>query len=420
MSSPQTEQLKPMNLSAWPDRINKAMLAGGVITVAYLLKGYFSDDEAMLKQFSFSWLTNFMFFASLGLGGLFLTMVHHLVDANWSLPIRRINETLGSLLQVVAVFFLITCWLTPQYLFSWWDPSGAGAHTHAVVAKSPLLTKTGWYLGTFAVFAIWCFFSSKLRSWSLRQDEVGGSEPTYKMRMLSYFGMAAFALSLTLGSILWVKALEPVWFSTMYGVVYFAGSTWLTLVTVWVIMGMMHRQGVLKDVIKERQYYFCGTLFFAFTVFYSYVHFSQFFIIWNANIPEETFWYLERLRGGWYWVAMLIIFGHFFIPFLTLLRIDAKKNMAIMLPMAGWAWFVHWADMSFNVMPVLHPEGGASFLDLAVFLLMGGILYKVFMSRFFAHAAYPLRDPRIAEAMEVYVKPESETNAAKATSGGAK
>ncbi len=417
MSSPQTETFKPINLSVWPGKINLLMLLGGAITLISLLIGLFGN-EALLEQFTFSWLMNFMFFSSLGLGGWFLTMVHHLVDANWSLPLRRINETLASLLSVMAIFFLAFCWFAPGILYSWW--AGPGAETHPVVAKYPLLTHAGWYIGTLAVFAVWFYVPFKLRQASLEQDEVGGSKPTFRMRKLSYFGIVGFALSLTMGAILWVKALEPYWFSTMYGVYYFAGSVWVTLATLWVIMALMHRQGPLKDVIKERQYYFVGCLFFAFTVFYSYIHFSQYFIIWNANIPEETFWYIERLRGGWWWVAMLIIFGHFFVPFLTLLRIDAKKNLAIMLPMAGWAWFVHWADMSFNVMPLLHPEGGVHFLDIAIFLMMGGILYKVFMSRFFAHAAYPLRDPRIAEAMEVYVKPESEENSAEPAAGGAK
>ncbi len=413
MSSPQTEELKPVNLAGWPGKINMLMLLGGVVTVISLIVGFFNDS--LMKQFSFSWLMNFMFFSSFGLGGLFLVLVHHLVDANWSLPIRRINETLGSLLQVMVGFFVVLCVVAPGHLYSWWN----GSSSHPVVAKYPLLTQMGWYLGSALVLAAWFFVSYRLRALSLKQDEVGGAEPTHKMRKTSYFGIVLFAFSLTMGAILWVKSLEPFWFSTMYGVYYFAGSVWVTLATVWVIMALMHRQGTLKDVIKERQYYFVGCLFFAFTVFYSYIHFSQYFIIWNANIPEETFWYIERLRGGWYWVSMLIIFGHFFLPFLTLLRIDAKKNLNIMLPMAGWAWFVHWADMSFNVMPVLHPNGGVHFLDIAIFLFMGGILYKVFMSRFFAHAAYPLRDPRIAEAMEVYVKPESEAGAEPAA-GGAK
>ena len=124
-----------------------------------------------------------------------------------------------------------------------------------------------------------------------------------------------------------------------------------------VITMMLDRQGVLTEVLHEHQYYFLGSLMFAFTVFYAYIHFSQYFIIWNGNMPEETFWYVVREKGTWWWVGMVIIFGHFFIPFLALLRIDVKSVFAYMVPLCVWAWLMHWIDLSFNIMPVLHPDG---------------------------------------------------------------
>src|SRR6185295_12013556 len=121
---------------------------------------------------------------------------------------------------------------------------------------------------------------------------------------------------------MWVKALEHQWFSTMYGVYYFAASIWTTLATVYVITLVLKRTGPLSAVVHRRQFHDLGMLMLTFTVFYAYIHFSQYFLIWNASMPEETFWYVKRERGSWWDIGLLIVFGHFLLPFLALLRID--------------------------------------------------------------------------------------------------
>ena len=144
----------------------------------------------------------------------------------------------------------------------------------------------------------------------------------------------------------------------MYGVYYFAGSIWMTLATVYVITTVLRPAGSLdRSVMHEHQFYFIGSIMFAFTVFYAYVTFAQYFIIWNGNMPEETFWYVLREKGTWWYVGLVIIFGHFFVPFLGLLRIDVKNVFPIMVPLGVWAWLMHFVDMSFNIMPVPHPTG---------------------------------------------------------------
>src|SRR5207237_519925 len=167
------------------------------------------------------------------------------------------------------------------------------------------------------------------------------------------------------------------WFSTMYGVYYFAGSVWMTLALVYVITMVLDRQNVLTDVLHEHQYYFLGSLLFAFTVFYAYIHFAQYFIIWNGNMPEETFWYVVREKGIWWDVGLVIIFGHFFLPFLALLRIDVKTMFGYMAPLCVWAWLMHLVDLAFNIMPVPYPTGfplGWIFLTLGCWAFMGGLL----------------------------------------------
>jgi hypothetical protein len=349
------------------------------------------------KQFGYSYLLAFIFFLSLCLGGMFLTIIHHLFDAQWSVPIRRVTEHLAFLLPVMFFLFLPIAALAPT-IYTWFNISPSS--DHALLAKQPIFSKPWFYFIYILLFALWTFLSFKLRYWSLRQDETGAPECTYKMRQFSAWGIYAFAFSLTLGAIMWIKSLEWQWFSTMYGVYYFAASVWTTLATVYVIALALQRTGPLKQVMRSQHFKDLGTLFLAFTVFYAYIHFSQYFLIWNAAIPEETFWYVQREQGSWWDIGMILIFGHFFLPFLALLRIDAKLALPLMIPLCAWAWLMHFCDMAFNIMPVLHPEGfHPHYLDVACFAFIGGVLGLVFLKYFRSHAPYPVKDPRLGESL---------------------
>ncbi len=226
-----------------------------------------------------------------------------------------------------------------------------------------MLNPTVFYVRIVAYFVIWIALSFSLRRFSVAQDKDGAANWTNRMRVASYLGIFLFAITLTFAAIDWMKSLQHQWFSTMYGVWYFAGSVWTTLATVYVIAVVLRRTGPLKDVLYPTHFYYIGSLLLAFTVFYAYITFSQYFIIWNANMPEETFWYRLRERGTWWWVGMVVIFGHFFVPFLTLLRIDWKLKLAVMGPLAIWAWLMHFCDLSFNIMPVAAPGELRAALD---------------------------------------------------------
>ena len=365
----------PLDLSRWRNVPAILMAAGGVLSVI----GFFVDH----KQFAYSWLLSFMFFLSLSLGAMFLVLAHHLFDAGWSVPIRRVCENIALLFTPwLAALFVPIALLAPQ-IYNWWNETPA--YHPSLKAKLPIFTHAGFYLVAVFCFLVWGWLSRRLRYWSLQQDKTGAALPTYKMRMHASYGVALFAFSLTFGAIMWMQALQIQWFSTMYGVYYFAGSAWLTLATVYVITMILDRKGVITDILHEHQYYFLGSLMFAFTVFYAYVTFAQYFIIWNGNMPEETFWYLWRENGTWWYVGVFIIFGHFFIPFLALLRIDVKSKFQYMVPICAWAWLMHWVDMSFNIMPVLHPNNfHVSWMDLATWAFMAGLLSWRFLKNYAA------------------------------------
>ena len=179
--------------------------------------------------------------------------------------------------------------------------------------------------------------------------------------------------------------------------------------------GFVATAGPLRGLVHQKTYYFIGSLLFAFTVFYAYVNFAQYFIIWNANMPEETFWYVLREKGTWWNIGMVIIFGHFFLPFLMLLRIDWKLKLSVMLPLVMWAWLMHFVDLSFNIIPVLHPDNyHLNWMDLVCVAFIGGLLAKVFITRLYSHPIVPQKDPRFAESQEIYVPSDQWVEAATA------
>jgi hypothetical protein len=401
----------PLDLSRWRLLPTWLIVIGGVGAVA----GFFHDQT----QFAFSWLLAFMFFLSLCLGGLCLVILHHLFDAGWSVPIRRVCEQLSCLLfPWMALLFIPIAFLAPK-LYEWMQKISNHAADHPITAKYPLFTIPGFYIVAAICFLVWWWVSHGLRSWSLKQDETGSVECTRKMRKFAAGGVFLFAFTLTLAAIMWMKALQHEWFSTMYGVYYFAGSMWTTLATVYVITRILERQGPLQGLVHEKTYYFIGSMLFAFTVFYAYVTFAQYFIIWNANMPEETFWYVLREKGTWWNIGMVIIFGHFFVPFLMLLRIDWKLKLTVMVPLFVWAWLMHFVDMSFNIIPVLHPDNfHLDWLDLACMAFIGGLLTKIFLKQLHSHPIVPQKDPRFAESQEIYYVPPDPIAGAAAKDGG--
>ena len=302
MSSPNKSAAtaEPLDLSPWRV-LPMALIAGGAV---FILLG-FQVDSAFFhadveKQFAFSWLLAFMFFLSLGLGSLGFVILHHLFDAGWSVPIRRVMEQMACTLRWMWLLWL-PIGVFSSKLYEWIRKVNEGMPDLATKAKHPLFTIPGFWIVSAICLFVWWWLPTRLRYWSLKQDETGSVECTRKLRRYAASGIFLFGFTLTFGAILWVKALEHEWFSTMYGVYYFAGSMWTAMATLYVAVLLLQRQGPLRGYVHEKTYYFMGSILFAFTVFYAYVTFAQYFIIWNANVPEETFWGTscgKEERGG--------------------------------------------------------------------------------------------------------------------------
>ncbi len=157
------------------------------------------------------------------------------------------------------------------------------------------------------------------------------------MRFHSGWGIVAFAATITGASVLWMQSVQYQSFSAMYGVYFFSNCAWLALATVYVIAAILQRQRILAGGLSENYFYFIGLIFFAFTVFSAYTEFAQYFVVWNANMPEETFWYLIRENRLWWCVSMVLIFGKFFLPFFVMLPVKVKTSLKVMIPVCLWA-----------------------------------------------------------------------------------
>lgn len=370
------------------------MVVGGFVCVA--------GAGMRLKEFGYAWLLAFMFYLTIALGALFLVLIHHLSDAGWSVATRRFCEHIAAwLFPWLAILFVPVAALAPT-IYPWMNLNPGG--DRALLARWPLFTWPGFYLASALIFGVWWLLTSRLRYWSLKQDETGEAQCTFRMRYHSGWGVLAFAATVTLSGILWMQALQYQAFSTIYGLCFFADCAWVMLATAYVLAMILQRRRVLHDVLGANQFYFLGTLLFAFTLFHAYVHFAQYFVVWNGNIPDETFWYLQRATGSWWGISMVIIFGHFLLPFFVLLPIQVKSNFKIMLPVCLWVWLMHFVDLSFNILPVAHPDGFPwrwLWLQGGCLAFMGGFLGRVFLKDFAAHAPFPKRDPRLLEAMGI-------------------
>ena len=196
-------------------------------------------------------------------------------------------------------------------------------------------------------------------------------------------------------------SLDPHWFSTMYGVYFFAGCTVTSFALLTVLSLIFQSKGYLRGVVTDEHLHDLGKLMFAFTIFYAYIAFCQYFLIWYGNLPEETMYYLHRWEGGWKPVSLLIVFGRFVIPFIILLSRHPKRMPFVLGAMAVWIIFMQYVDLYWSVMPELHHEGLAiHWLDIACFLGVFGVYGAVIARRFGRYPLVPIQDPLLRRSLE--------------------
>jgi hypothetical protein len=377
------------------------------------------------KAAAFSYLTGFVFWFGIAIGALFLVMIHHVFDAGWSTVLRRQFENWLACLPWLALLFaplLLSAFLAPGTIWKWTDPDydlakvgGQGTVAQDVlwVKKSGLLSTTALLIASVVGFAGWSLLAAKFRAHSFAQDRDGDIAHTFASRFWTAVGLPFTALSMTLCIILWVKALDYHWYSTMFGVWFFAGAVRGALSLGMILMLWLWARGDLKGILNNNHMHSHGMLMFAFTVFWAYITFSQYFLIYMANIPEETFWYslreitTEGRFNSWGFVGMFLLFGHFVAPFLTLIHYPVKLSKVWMPRISAFIAFVFLVDVIYNVMPSLKKASGDAYPFLSLNLLwiaasvvgIGGICVWAYLRSFAQQKLIPIRDPRITESL---------------------
>lgn len=384
---------RPLDLTRWRWVFRAITLVGAGLAAV----GWASNPQRL----GYSYLTAWLFFVSLSVGGLFWVMVQHVCEAAWWVPLRRVAEHLAGLAPVLGLLWLPMIGLAPE-VYRWMQP-GVRAADPALQAKAVLLNGPVWIGLSVVILAYWSLVAWRLRAVSLAQDRTGAAECTRQLRVWSAVGLCGLAVTLTLGAVLWAMALEPHWCSAVYGLYYFAGSAWVTLAVLYGLAVVLQWAGPLAQVLSPRQFHDLGVLWFALTLVYAYLHFVQYFVIWNGNIPEHTFWYRPRQQGLWAGVGLGLVVGHFAVPFLVLLRRDAKLNWRLTVPLAVGCGLMHYLDVAFNVLPAMPQRLQPSFsvADLGCVAFMGGVAAWTWLKAFNAHPAFPVRDPRLTEALAV-------------------
>jgi len=389
----------PLKFPASVQQILSFFLLVGVVTFLLALK--FDPQRAW-----YSLLFNHFFFLCLGLAGIFFTALQHATRSMWSVTVRRVAEALTSYLPIAIAFVVLIIIVGSGKLYHWINPEvlaghGAEPTTHAAHnIFTPYLNLPFFSLRQIGFLAVWILFGTLLVRNSLKQDQSGDGRLSRENIYLSTAFIPIFAFTFTFACFDLLMSLEPGWYSTIFGVYCFAGLFQLGLSVIIILVILLKQKGPLAGVVNTYHLKDLANLLFAFSVFMAYIGFSQFMLIWYANLPEETIFFLKRFQNGWVWVAVLLTFLKFFIPFFGLMALKAKANEKWLIIVASIVILGEWLDIYWIVAPMFKATLVIpNWVEIGIFLGFAG-LFGMAVSRFFQrNSVLAYNDPRILESV---------------------
>ncbi|MGH9943107.1 MAG: hypothetical protein ACRD9R_12210, partial [Pyrinomonadaceae bacterium] len=338
-------------------------------------------------QFYRSYLVGFVFWCGIAIGSLAILMLHHLSGGAWGLVVRRIFEAATRTVPLLVVLFI------PIVVSLYYHPVGSDGHAqalyewsdHHVVETDPIIAaKAKYYLNpiffilrAIFYFAVWGALAFLLSRFSWRQDETGDPRLKDWMQNLSGPGILLFGLTVTFAAVDWMMSIEPHWFSTIYGLLIMAGWGMTAFAFVILVAASLAQHEPMSHVYQPSHFHDYGKLLLAFVMVYAYFSFSQFLIIWSANLPEEIPWYLRRLRGGWQYVGLAVVLFHFALPFVLLLSRTLKRSYQTLSRVALLLLVARAIDMVYLVSPAFVHEGQSPHLNPLDFVTMFGLIIGV-------------------------------------------
>ncbi len=412
--------------------LKTAQLGLIVAGVALVVVGWFMSHHSAL-----SYLVGYMGVLGVCLGALFFTMIQHITRAGWSVPVRRVTENMAGTLPFMLLLFVPVVIGFDDIYHHWTHAvieEGQPGYDAVIAGKSGFLNSTFFFVRVVIYFAVWIGLALYFRGQSIKQDESGDPAISLRMSQVAAPGLLLFALSLTFASFDWIMSIDPHWFSTIFGVAFFSGAVMASLAFAILLCMWLTKKGYYKGAITKEHYHDVGKLMWAFMLFWTYTNFSQYMLIWYANLPEETVWYAHRMEHGWGAVGPILIVGHFLFPFVFLMSRNMKRHPVALPAGAIFLLVIHCIDMQYLILPSglgghegdHGGDGGVAAADAAdghahgfseqlgeyfhtievgdfacfvgLFLLIGGLtLMNVRRSNLI-----PLRDPRLRESLNFH------------------
>lgn len=374
-------------------------MIAGVLGVVLTLIGFFMSG---VDRFYQAYLVAYTFWMGVILGSMALLMVQHLSGGVWGIVLRRPFEAAVRTLPFMTVLFL-PIFLGMHSLYEW---SHEGiTETDPIIAAKALYLNTPFFVVRQVIyFAIWNLIGFLLTRWSQEHDRTGDPALLGKLATISGAGLVIYFLTVTFAMVDWTMSVNPHWFSTIWGMLYIGGQGLSAFAFGIVVLVMLARVAPLNRVLTSHHFHDLGKFLFAFLMLWAYLQFSQFLIIWSANIPEEIPHYLSRWENSWKYLSIFIVVGHFMVPYALLLSRDLKRNYRKLQIIAAWILFARIADYWWHVAPELHKDGlTISLLDVALPLVLGGIFISLFVAQLGGRSLLPVNDPALDKALHHHV-----------------
>ena len=386
--------------------VQRLALGVGVAGLALCAVGFAAGREQFFK----SYLLAYVFWVGVSLGSLALMMVGHLSGGAWAVVIRRVNEASSRVLPFMAILFVPIAFGVHE-LYIWANPDIV-AHDAVLQHKAPYLNVPFFIVRTAIYFTIWSSLAFLISKLSLDQES-GEHGQALKMQRLSGGGLVLYALTVLFMSVDWIMSLDPHWFSTIYGILFMGGQGLSAMAFTIAVIVLLSRTEPMSRVIAPAHLHDLGKLMLAFVMLWAYFSFSQFLIIWSANLPEEIPWYLKRMGGGWGYVGLGLIFLHFALPFVLLLSRDLKRNGRTLIGVALAVIVMRLVDLFWLIGPLGHNDPAEAghyvgqpailhlhWLDAVAPIAVGGIWVAIFLWQLQTRSLLPLGEPYLAEALE--------------------
>jgi hypothetical protein len=376
-------------------RVRTLALIVGVVFTALLVIGALTDRA----QFFHAYLVGFIFWAGITLGSLALLMLQHLTGGAWGVVIRRVLEASTRTLPLILLLFIPVV-VGLKQIYPWMNAEEM-SRSPALQLKAAKYLNPSFFVTRAAIyFALWSVLALLLNWLSLKQDRTAESKFGKQMRMLSGPGLGIFIITVTFAAIDWVMSLDPSWSSTIFGLIFVASWTMSALAFTILASAWLSQREPMNAVLRPSHFQDLGNLTLTLVMLWTYFAFSQYLIIWSANLPEETTWYVARKHGGWGAIALAIAILQFAFPFLILLSRAAKSSGRKLALLALLILAMRALDVIWLIEPTFNRERfHLSWMDVVAPLAIGGLWLAAFAWQLQQRALMPLNDPQLEQAL---------------------